>query len=204
MLETCRLDHVPEQPLISRSDFEQVDLCGCASVVRGRGLGVAVAAVAAGERLEVAGVDLLGVGQQVALPPAIASTTAPETQAPAKGGRADRRRWDATLRCGGAGLADHFIAFVGTNLPRDRTPAHISALTGSRSEVHGSEERTLTSVTGDSRCSTPATRSAHRTLVQPLFVPCCFSTASASGTHCMRAPKHSRPEPRAAINLKML
>ena len=71
MLETCRLDHVPEQPLISRSDFEQVDLCGCASVVRGRGLGVAVAAVAAGERLEVAGVDLLGVGQQVTLPPPV-------------------------------------------------------------------------------------------------------------------------------------
>ena len=54
--------------------------------------------------------------------------------------------------------------------------------------MHGSEERTLTSVTGDSRCSTPATRSAHRTLVQPLFVPCCFSTASASGTHCIVLP----------------
>ena len=71
IVEPCCLDHVPEQPLVSRRDFEQVDPHGCASVVRGRGLGVAVAAVAAGECLEVAGVDLLGVGQQVALPPAI-------------------------------------------------------------------------------------------------------------------------------------
>ena len=87
------------------------------------------------------------------------------------------------LRCGGAGSARHLIAFVGTNLPRDCTPARISAITGSWSKVDGSKERTLTSVTGDSRCSTPATRSAHRILVQPLFVLCCFSTASASGTH---------------------
>jgi len=98
IVETRRLDHVPEQPLVSRCDFEQVDPCGCASVVRGRGLGVAVAAVATGERFEVAGVDLLGIGQQVALPPAIVALNTVRRLRP------QRQKFR------------HLIAFVGTNV----------------------------------------------------------------------------------------
>ena len=103
IVETRRLDHVPEQPLVSRCDFEQVDPCGCASVVRGRGLGVAVAAVATGERFEVAGVDLLGIGQQVALPPAIVALNTVRRLRPQRQkfrhlpwvGERGRRRWGA-------------------------------------------------------------------------------------------------------------